>query len=243
MKQLLSVIISTLLVCTSCSQEVDVTANFSASIFNDSTLLMKVELCNNSDKKIYLTCGDPCVFDEQGDGRCIIRPCVPLDSSLIVLCNSAFDTINMSFPIIKETERYQRSISGDTIDMYYLFTRLSMASEYKYMNTHPVPAPPNDQDSLWFCDYNFLKLCRDVNKDWTDIVESGISEYIILLNPYERRVFCCNMKFWLPLKAIFKLQLSLEYNDTLHCQFLDSLGYYRYDKEITSKPIIIDNTK
>lgn len=241
MKLLLSVIISTLLIFTSCTQEVEVSAVFSAIILNDSTLLMKVELCNNSDKKIYLTCGDPFAFDEQGDGRCIIRPCMPLDSSLIALCNSAFDTINMSFPVIRETERYQKSISGDTIDMYYLFTRLSMASEYKYMNTHPVPAPPNDQDSLWFCDYNFLKLCRDKNKDWTDIAESGVSNYIILLNPFEKRIFSCNESFLLPLKTTYKMQLSLSPNDTLHCHFLDSLGYLRYDGTISSTPLIISN--
>lgn len=233
-------ILSILLVLTACTQEHKVSATLSIEIHNDSTLLINVALCNNTSDKLYLTCGNPCIVGFQGDFQMSQHP-MSLDSSIIALCNASFDTIKMSYPNIKEEERYQVNCYGDTADIYYLVSRLLMTYAYKYMATHPVPSPPDDADSLCFCDYNFLKLCRENYTDWTDIVESGISNQIVLLEPFEKRVFSSNEAFLLPLKTIYKLQLSLEPNDNMRCQFLDSLGYQRYDETITSESLLIDN--
>lgn len=236
MKSVLSFILVLSLVFSSCTQYSDVSATLSANILNDSTMLIRVKLCNNTSNRLYLTCGWPCGLGVHDDFH-IFQPYIPSDSSITTI----IDTIKISYPNIKQEERYQINCFGDTIDIYYLVSRLFMKYTYEYMARHSVPSPPNDADSLWFCDYNFLKLCREKHKDWTDIAESGTSNYVVLLNPFEKRIFSCNEAFLLPLKTTYKMQLSLSPNDTLHCNFLDSLGYLRYDEIIISDPLIIDN--
>lgn len=155
--------------------------------------------------------------------------------------NNIKDTFYLTLP--KINKQFQESYLGDKVDIYDRINNLEEAY-YVLRRNKLAPNPPNVNDIVeyFYTDTDIYNLVRQEN---IDVSQTFFYEEVVILKPNQIKSFSINASYLLLQKATYFLYFDFKTNDTIfsaESKVLQELGFKRFKGHIMSNIIEIKST-